>query len=178
MSVRALCLGLTVAASFAIGAARAQTPEELMGTYPVTVSTVGSDCPREGPARFQVVSISGKTLVFRLDGKESAADYHPPSLSFRKELHGPGDPRAINGRFTRGPETVGLEIDWNSGACQIHMEGERSASLLAGATPADAAAPAASQPGPPWVRELGFYGLLFGVGAGVVLLFRMGSKKR
>ena len=176
MVVRPLCAGLLIAACFAAAPARAQTTGELVGTYPMTVSAVGSDCPREGETELQVVSISGKTLVFRLDGKESTADYHSPSLSFRKELPGPGDPRAIHGRFTRGPETVGLEIDWNSGACQIHMAGERSASLLAGATPADETAPAAAAT-PAWMRELGFYGLLFGIGAGVVLLFRMGRKK-
>ncbi len=178
MVVRPLCLGLLAAACFAAALARAQTPAELVGTYPMTVSTVGSDCPRDGQTGFQVVSITGKTLVFRLDGKESTADYHSPSLSFRKELHGPGDPRAINGRFTRGPETVGLELDWNSGACQIHMAGERSAGLLAGTTPADETAAAAPAATPPWMRELGFYGLLFGVGAGIVLLFRIGRKKR
>ena len=177
MVARALSLGLIAAAVIAVAPARAQTAAELVGSYPMTVSAIGSDCPREGQTGFEVVSVTGKTLVFRLDGKETTADYHPPSLSFRKELHGRGDPRAINGRFTRGPQTVGLELDWNSGACQIHMAGERSASLLAGATPPDEASRAAPAGTPPWMRELGFYGLLFGVGAGVVLLFRLGRKK-
>lgn len=176
MVVRPLCPGLILAACLGAAQAHAQTPAELVGSYPMTVSAVGSDCPREGRTGFDVVSIDGKSLVFRLDGKESTADFHPPSLSFRKELHGRGDPRAINGRFTRGPRTVGLELDWNSGACQIHMEGERSAALLAGTTP-DEAAPQAPAATPAWMRELGFYGLLFGAGVGVMLLFRMGKKK-
>lgn len=157
----------------------AQTPAELVGSYPMTVSTVGSDCPRDGRTTFKVVSITGEELVFRLDGKEASADYHSSSLSFRKELHGPGDPRAINGQFTRGPETVGLEIDWNSGACQIHMEGERAAPLLAGMPPSDGDSAEASSPRiDPRLRDLGYYGLLFGIGAGIVFLFHLGRKRR
>lgn len=177
MAARPLCLVVAAAALLAAAPVPGQTPAELVGSYPMTVSAIGSDCPREGRTGFEVVSITGKALVFRLDGRESTADYHSPSLSFRKELHGPGDPRVINGRFTRGPRTVGLEIDWNSGACQIHMTGERSVSLLAGGAPSDEAAPRTAASTPPWMRELGFYGLLFGVGAGIVLLFRMGKKK-
>ncbi len=175
---RLLPPGLAIAVLLAGVPSMAQSPAELVGAYPMTVSAVGSDCPREGRTDFEVVSINGKSLVFRLDGKESTANYHSSSLSFRKELHGPGDPRVINGRFLRSPEAVGLEIDWNSGACQIHMEGARAASLLAGATPSQAAASDPVSGTPAWMRELGFYGLLFGAGAAIVLLFRLGGKKR
>ncbi len=178
MAARALGLVVVTTCLLVAAPLRSQTPAELVGRYPMTVTAIGSQCPREGQTGFEVVSISGKTLVFRLDGKESTADYHSPSLSFRKELHGPGDPRAISGQFTRGPQAVGLELDWNSGACQIHMAGERSASQLAGTAPSREAAPVVAWGPPAWMRELGFYGLLFGVGAGVVLLFRMGKKKR
>lgn len=142
--------------------AAAQSIQELVGKYPMTVTAKsGSDCGRDDEdIRFVIHKIAGSRLTFGFDGEEQeVAEWDAATKSFRFEQAVAGDAGqsgVLDGRFTRQADAVRLDLKIETAGCTGTMVGLRPAPPItvtatepaapAGTATAASEDPAAAQP--------------------------------
>lgn len=142
------------AALAAASAVAAQPTSELLGRYGMDVTYEGTGCSEDSSIPFEVTAIRGGTIEYKINEDTDTADYHGPSMSFRKPIEAAGESFGVmTGRFTRRPDSIRLDMEWAHDGCTARMAGIRPAPLLpnAPAAPPEISAGASVTPAQPGV---------------------------
>jgi len=146
-AIRSLAAAAAVLTLLAAAPALAQSEQEIIGTYRMTVAPQpGSLCPA-GETRFEVTRVGGQLIEVSMDRTRIIADWDPARNAFAGTIPfpDPEHPVRLTGAFSRGPDRVNLVVT-------VSFPPEKPCeAVLSGSIPADAQAadPAATPPAPP-----------------------------